>query len=240
MLIEEITMQEFEEGLKRTRTVIIPFGTVEEHGKHLPLSTDTIIPVEALKIVQQQRDVFIAPPIHYGVCTSTSQHPGTIFITAGTLRRLTADLVRDSYRKGLRNFILVSGHAGGLHISALKEVAEAMVEELDGIGIAVVSPYELLWKELAEIAETENDSHAGEIETSLILAIAPELVKGSSDEEYPTFPKPLVMKDKLKYWPGGVWGDPSKASVEKGEKVISLIVEKVVEIIDRIDGDTVE
>ncbi len=235
MQIEEITMEEFKKGLKKTKTLIIPFGTVEEHGRHLPLSTDTIIAVEVLRLVEERKKVFIAPPLHYGVCTTTRLHPGTISITPETLRRITLDMVRDSFKKGIKNFILISGHGGGLHMNALKEVAEILVEEIKGIRIAVVSPYELLWKELSEIAETTNDSHAGEIETSVMLALRPELVKGRSKEEYPSFPKPMVVKDKLKYWPGGVWGNPGKASREKGEQVIALILEKITDIIDMIE-----
>ncbi len=235
MQIEEITMEEFKKGLKKTKTLIIPFGTVEEHGRHLPLSTDTIIAVEVLRLVEERKKVFIAPPLHYGVCTTTRLHPGTISITPETLRRITLDMVRDSFQKGIKNFILISGHGGGLHMNALKEVAEILVEEIKGIRIAVVSPYELLWKELSGIAETTNDSHAGEIETSVMLALRPELVKGRSKEEYPSFPKPMVVKEKLKYWPGGVWGNPEKASREKGEQVIALILEKITDIIDMIE-----
>jgi creatinine amidohydrolase len=232
MILEDITMADFKKHLKKTKTIIFPFGTVEEHGNHLPLSTDTLIVYEALKRVVRKRNVFLAPPVHYGVCTSTSRHPGTIGITSDTLRGLTDDLVRDAYRKGLRNFFLISGHGGGLHSSAMKEAAEILVEELKGIKIAVLCPYDLLYREISELAETPNDSHAGEIETSLILFCSPGLVSGRSKEEYPKFPKPFVVKDKLKYWPGGVWGNPAKASREKGEKALRLIVNRIVEILD--------
>ncbi|RMG73730.1 MAG: creatininase family protein [Nitrospirae bacterium] len=235
MFIEEMTMEEFKRGLRKTKTILIPFGTVEEHGRHLPLSTDTMVAVEALRRVAEKLKVFIAPPLHYGVCTSTRQHPGTITIKPSTLRALTRDIVVDCYKKGLRNFVLVTGHGGGLHINAMKEVAEELVEELKGIRMAVVCPYNLLWTELSEIAETENDSHAGEIETSLVLAIKPELVKGRSKEEYPSFPKPLVVKDKLKYWPGGVWGNPKKATPEKGERVFELIVDRLISVIKEVE-----
>ncbi|NOX19862.1 MAG: creatininase family protein [Nitrospirae bacterium] len=235
MFIEEITMEEFKKALRKTKTILIPFGTVEEHGRHLPLSTDTMVAVEALKRVAEKKRVFIAPPIHYGVCTSTRQHPGTITIKPSTLRALTRDIVLDCYHKGLRNFVLITGHGGGLHINAMKEVAEELVEEIKDIKMAVVCPYTILYKELSEIAETENDSHAGELETSLILAIRPELVKGSSKEEYPTFPKPLIVRDKLKYWPGGVWGNPQKATREKGERVLNIIVKKLIEIIKEVE-----
>ena len=235
MILEYMTMTEFKKNLRKTRTIIFPFGTVEEHGSHLPLNTDTLIVYEVMKRVVNKRNVFLAPPVYYGVCTTTSQHPGTINITPSTLRRITCDLVRDAHKKGLRNFLLITGHGGGLHASALKEAAENLIEELKDARIAVLCPYDVLRKELSELAETPNDSHAGEIETSLVLALAPGLVKGRSDEEYPDFPKPFVVKDKLKYWPGGVWGDPHKANKDKGDQAIKLIVDTVVDIIDAIE-----
>ncbi len=235
MILENITMADFKKHLKKTKTIIFPFGTIEEHGTHLPLNTDTLIVYEVLKRLIRKRKVFLAPPVYYGVCTTTKQHPGTISITPETLRKLTLDLVRDAYKKGLRNFFLISGHGGGLHMYALKEVAEIVIEELKGIKIAVISPYDILYEELSELAETPNDLHAGEIETSLILALAPELVKGRSKEEYPKLPKPFVVKDKVRYWRGGVWGNPEKASREKGEKAVKLIVNKIIGIIDMVE-----
>jgi creatinine amidohydrolase len=235
MMLEHMTMTEFRKHLKKTRTIIFPFGTVEEHGGHLPLNTDTLIIYEVMKRVIQERKVFLAPPVYYGVCTTTSQHPGTITITPSTLRRITYDIVRDAYKKGLRNILLITGHGGGLHSSALKEAAEHLIEELKDSRIAVLCPYDMLHKELSELAETPNDSHAGEIETSLVLSLAPGLVKGRSDEEYPDFPNPFVVKDKVQYWPGGVWGDPHKANKDKGDQAIKLIVDTVVGIIDTIE-----
>jgi len=234
-ILENITMTEFKEYLKKTKTIVFPFGTIEEHGSHLPLNTDAFIITDALKLAAKKRKFFLAPVVYYGVCTTTKDHPGTISITAETLRRLSYDLVTESYKKGLRNFLLISGHGGSLHISALKETAEVLVEQLKDIKIAVLSPYDVLWKELSAIAETPNDSHAGELETSIMLYLAPELVKGRAAEEYPKIPKPFTVRDKVKYWPGGVWGNPQKASVEKGEKAIKLITDKIVEILGMIE-----
>ncbi|UCH79595.1 MAG: creatininase family protein [Nitrospiraceae bacterium] len=232
MILEHITMTDFAKHLKKTKTIIFPFGTVEEHGSHLPLNTDTLIIYEILKRVVKKRKVFLAPPLYYGVCTSTSQHPGTISISPATLRRITYDLTKDAYEKGLRNIFLITGHGGGLHSSAMKEASETLVNELKGIRIAVLCPYDMLHYELSEIADTPNDSHAGEIETSLILSLAPELVKGRAKEEYPRLPKPFTVKNKIKYWPGGVWGNPGKASKEKGDQAVKLIVNKIIDILD--------
>ncbi len=234
-ILGNMTMTEFKKYLKQTKTIVFPFGTVEEHGSHLPLKTDAFIIEEALKFVAKKRKFFLAPVVYYGVCTTTKDHPGTISITAETLRRLAYDLVVESYKKGLRKFLLISGHGGSLHMSALKETAEVLVEELNGIKIAVLTPYDVIWKELSAIAETPNDSHAGELETSIMLYLAPELVKGRAAEEYPKIPKPFTVRNKVKYWPGGVWGNPQKATREKGEKAMKLITDKIVEILGMIE-----
>lgn len=235
IFLEDITMKEFQKHLRRTKTVVFPFGTIEEHGSHLPLNTDTLIIREVLSLVAKRKRFFLAPVVPYGVCTSTKDHPGTISITPETLRRLSSDLVLDACRKGLRNFLFISGHGGSLHMSALKEAAEILVERLKDIKIAVFSPYDLLWKELSAIAETPDDSHAGELETSMVLYLSPPFVKGRSGEEYPRFPAPFIVKEKMRYWPGGVWGNPGKASREKGEKAIELMVNKIAEIIGEME-----
>lgn len=234
-ILENITMNEFKKYLRITKTIVFPFGTIEEHGKHLPLNTDSLIIQEAMKSVAKKRKFFLAPVVYYGVCTTTKDHAGTISISPETLRKLSFDLVTESYKKGLRNFLLISGHGGSLHISALKETAEMLIYQLEKIKIAVLSPYDVLWKELSSVAETPNDSHAGELETSMMLFLAPKLVKGRSREEYPKIPKPFTIRDKVKYWPGGVWGNPQKASAEKGKQAMKLIVNKIVEIIDNME-----
>ncbi len=235
LVLEHMTMTEFKRHLRRTKTVVFPFGTVEEHGSHLPLHTDSLIIVEALKRVGEKRQFFLAPVLPYGVCTSTKDHPGTLSISAGTLRRIATDLVIEGYKKGLKNFLLVSGHGGSLHMSALKESAEHLTDMIGDIRIAVMNPYDLLWKELSDLSETANDSHAGELETSMVLYLTPELVKGRAVEEYPNFPRTVIVKDKVKRWPGGVWGNPRKATADKGRKAVALIADKITEVLGELE-----
>lgn len=230
MLIEEITMTEFEEGLTRTRTVLLPFGSVEEHGPHLPLSTDTIEAYEICKKAAGQYPLFVAPPIHYGNCRSTACHPGTISISTLTLKSLFRDIVRSLRSHGLRNFIALSGHAGGAHCMALQDAGEELIAEYEDITVAVVTELELAREEGRGLIETAGDSHAGEIETSRILHSHPGLVKGSAPAENPMFPKGILVRDKRRYWPGGVWGDPGKASQEKGALLEELVVRKLIEL----------
>jgi creatinine amidohydrolase len=195
MFIEKITMDEFKKGIKKCKTVIIPFGSVEEHGAHLPLSTDTIQIIEILKQVDQKINVFIAPPIHYGVCRSTEQHVGTIGITPNTLRLLTQDILESLKMQGFKIFFLISGHAGKLHLYSLIEACETFVKKYNDIRVFVYSELELIKDNLKEVIETPYDSHAGEIETSRILFIDKNLVKKDPKK---------IKSDKPNFFPGEI------------------------------------
>jgi creatinine amidohydrolase len=225
VIIEEMTMPEFIRGLEKTRTVLVPFGATEEHGPHLPLNTDTLHAVEVGRKLAERRSIFIAPPIPYGVCRSTSQHPGTLSISTTTLRALAIDIVSALYRQGLRNVILLTGHAGGTHTATLIDAGEELMVQFDDLKIAVLTEFMLAAKEGRGLIETPDDSHAGEIETSRILHSHPQLVKGSAEREYPTFPMGILVRDKRRFWPGGVWGDPTLASKDKGQRLEELVVE---------------
>jgi len=237
MILEEISMKEFEKKVRKTKTVIIPVGSLEAHGPHLPLGTDTIEAYEIAKKVARLVDVFVAPPLFYGICRSTSKHPGTVGITGNTLRNLIRDMVKSLHSHNLKNFIIISGHASSVHLAALQEAGESMLEEMPSdVNIAVVSAYALAQEAADNICETDNDSHAGEIETSLILHLKPHLVKGRGKKEYPHFPHPLLTRNKRKYWKSAVWGDPHKASAKKGEIISQVLIDKIIEIVKKIDN----
>lgn len=236
MILELLTMDEFAEGLQKTRTVLIPFGSTEEHGSHLPLSTDTLQAYDVCCRLAQRRPLFVAPPVHYGVCRSTANHPGTVSIRTSTLKALAIDIVTSLYKQGLRYFVLLTGHAGGTHTSALIDAGEELLERFADLEIAVLTEYMLAAREGRAIIETPDDSHAGEIETSRLLHAHPHLVKGEGRCEYPSFPAGILVRDKQKYWPGGVWGDPSKASAEKGAKIEQLVVDALARVVDLLEG----
>lgn len=231
MILEEMTMPQVAAGLRSCTTVYIPFGSLEEHGSHLPLSTDTLQAYEVGKRAAERIPLFVAPPIPYGNCRSTNQHPGTISISTTTLRGLLKDLVRSFYRQGFRNVIVLTGHAGGAHRMALQDAGEELLDELPELRMAVVTEYELAKEQGKGLVETLGDAHAGEIETSRIMHSHPHLVQGSAPEEYPSFPTGILVRDKRRYWPGGVWGNPSKATTAKGAQLEQLVVDRVVELV---------
>ncbi len=232
---ENMRMPAFAAWREKHCTVILPVGSVEEHGPHLPLGTDTFHALEVARRIAEMRPVLVAPPLYYGLCRSTREHPGTVSICGDTLRALVADLGREFHRQGMENLVIMSGHAGGTHMAALVEAGETLLTELPGLKVAVVNLLDLLRDVVAarpELVKTRGDSHAGEVETALMLAAYPHLVEGSAPAEWPTFPKYVLVRDKRRYWPGGVWGDPAPATAEQGEAILRAEAERLVEALD--------
>jgi creatinine amidohydrolase len=222
---EDLTMPELEARLKETPTVLLPVGSLEEHGPHLPLGTDAFHALEVARRVAQLKPLVVAPPLFYGLCRSTREHPGTVSLSFDTLRALLKEVGREFYRHGCRALVFLSGHAGGTHMAAVKEAGEALLAELPDLKVAVVNLLDLLKEVLAErpdLVRSKGDAHAGEVETALMLAAYPHLVKGTAPAEWPSFPKYVLVRDKRRYWPGGVWGDPGAAVAAQGEEILKL------------------
>lgn len=232
---EDLRMPEFEAWCGQHRAILLPVGSLEEHGPHLPLGTDTFHAIEVARRAAQLRPVLVAPPLFYGLCRSTREHPGTISISGDTVRVLVTELGREFYRHGLRHFVIMSGHAGGTHMAALVEAGETLLAELPELQVAVVNLLEVLREVLTarpELVRTKGDSHAGEVETALMLAAYPHLVSGTAPAEWPSFPKYVLVRDKRRYWPGGVWGDPGAATTAQGEAILQAEAERLVEVLD--------
>jgi creatinine amidohydrolase len=235
---EDLTMPGFEALRQTSQTVILPLGALEEHGSHLPLGTDTFHALEVVRRVAGRRPVLVAPPLFYGICRSTREHPGTVSISGDALRALLLSVGREFYRQGWHNLVFVSGHAGGTHISAVLEAAERLLVELPEAKIAVVNLLELLREVLADkpdLVHTRGDSHAGEVETAIMMAAYPHLVQGTAPEEWPSIPKYVLVRDKQRYWPGGVWGNPGPATAAQGEAILEAEVARLDRLISTLE-----
>lgn len=233
---ENVTMPEFEKGRETCRTIVLPCGSIEEHGPHLPLGTDTFSAVAVARAGAGRGGFWVAPPVYYGLCRSSSDHPGTLTIRGETLKALVLDIVRSLHAQGMRQVILLSGHAGGTHMAALTDAGEQLLLEFADLRVAVLTVSDLGATVWGDVLETPRDSHAGEIETSLMLEACPELVHGTAEEEYPTFPRFILVRNKRRFWPGGVWGNPKAASVEKGRIFLDRAGEALAELARQLEA----
>lgn len=233
MLITELSSEEFQKLLSQMKGVIIPIGSIEAHGPHLPLGTDLFTIYEIGKKLVKEINYFLAPPIYYGLCRSTKEIPGTISIRGETLKMLLLDILYAFKKEGLSAFVILSGHAGGTHNAYLIDTAETFLEKFPDCKFLVADIVTLLKDIFKEMGIPERDSHAGEWETSLMLYLKKELVKNldASFEDYPTFPKYQVVSNKKIYWSSGIWGNPKKASYEKGKIITEKLLLKLKDLL---------
>jgi creatinine amidohydrolase len=215
--------------------VIVPFGTVEQHGSHLPLSTDTLQAYSIAVKAASMTEALVTPPVHFGQCSSTRNHPGTITISADTLRSLARDIITSLAGQGFNRIVLFSGHAGRIHMAALREAAESCIGANPKLKLAVICDLDLVRESSMELLETPGDGHAGEIETSRMMHLHPDHVKEPPPEEYPNFPPGRVVPDPERYWPGGVWGNPQAANAEKGKVIVERSAEALAKIIQSLE-----
>jgi creatinine amidohydrolase len=236
-LFDEQNMNEAEGAAEKGKVVIIPCGSVEEHGSHLPLCTDSLQAEHVALQVAQKADCLVAPTLRYGVCNSTRNFPGTITITFDSLRSIMTDILEDFIRNGFKRLLIITGHAGRSHMTAIKLAAKTIVtnhkNEEKRPRIIVCSDYDFAF-DLRDKEFDERDSHAGTIETSRVMAIRSDLIRSKGERNYPKLPKFEIVPDPERYFPSGVMGDPSKASIRKGERINEYVIEQVVKLVEEL------
>lgn len=200
----------------RAPIVLVPVGSLEQHGPHLPVDTDTRIAVAVAERAALGRgDVVVAPPIAIGASGEHAGFPGTLSIGTEALRSVLVELGRSADRFG--GVIFVNGH-GGNH-----EAIRDAVQILTGEGRSVRS-----WS----TSVPGGDAHAGRTETSLLLAIAPETVRLERAEPGATEPFGELV-DRLRdegvrsVSPNGVLGDPDGANAAEGSAMLGALVDSL-------------
>ncbi len=231
MYIGDMTRDGFKASADRDAVVIVPWGACEAHGPHLPLDTDTLQPVHvASEVAARLEGVLVAPPVNYALHSSTRDMPGTLTVSFDTVRGIAYDLVISLWRQGIDRTVILAGHAGSGHISAILEGCKTAVRET-GTQVIFLSDWHLSTEYDGPEAGAEEDGHAGRAETSRILAIRPDLV-GDLDRKTGDFRHTYrILRDGSLCLPDGYQGDISGASAEFGRKLNDYIVGRVIGII---------
>jgi creatinine amidohydrolase len=225
MSIFDMSDSEFWNALRNVKRTIIPVGSLEQHGPHLPVSTDTLIAEHVSKLVAQRVKALVLPAISYGV--SFEHHPMFhISMRNSTLSAVVCDACAALSGHGIKQIIVVNGHHG--NIGALQYIAQDLVGRVGSDVSVNVLHY---WHQLKNNVEL---GHAGEVETSLVLAIAPHLVRmDKAKAGTKKLTKSKAAYSSLTSSPGsfvritgnGVWGDPKGASVEIGNRLLKEITD---------------
>ena len=236
---DELSMKEAEQKAEAKKVVIIPVGSVEEHGDHLPLCTDSLQPEYVALEVAKKTNCLVAPTLRYGVCNSARNFPGTISIGFESLHKIIRDILEEFIRNDFTRILILSGHAGQSHMAALRLAAQEVVWQHKNDSpeerprIMVCSDYDFAY-ELKGKYFSEKDGHAGTIETSRVMAIRPDLIKTKGRKSFPKVPKFEITADPERYFPSGVIGDPTAASDEKGRKINKYVIDGVKKLVEEL------
>ncbi len=243
--LQEMTWEEIKELVGDCAgTVVLPIGSTEQHGPHLPVGTDTMVAITLAEAASEQTGVAVAPPLWFGWSPHHMVLPGTITIRPEILVELVVDVVKSLQAHGFRNFILLNGHRI-VNVTWLQIVGERVKREL-GVRAVIFDPA-FMSKEFVQDLGWGAVGHAEEIESSHLWYRHPELCKMDRAKDYPHQPQslysvdPRYPLDTLCYVPssaaeqqvlaeksGGVSGEPSKASREGGRAYHEHLVERLV------------
>jgi len=241
MRVEDSTSPEYGD-LVNKGIVVLPIGAIDGHGPHLPLSSDTIISTYLAHQLERHVDALVLPAIPYGLKTdppaSGGEFPGVINLRASTLTNLVLDVLRASYRHGARGCLILDSHMANL--GAVRESVHLFIEGAPDAHIMSVMWWDVTSEETRnEIARETNvsrkdDHHAGMVETSLVMHIAPNLVRHEllADDSiarratYLILPLPESLKTRT-----GVVYRAGKASPAIGQRLLNEMVSNLVDAV---------
>jgi len=228
ILWENLTYEEISELAKMTKIVILPIGSTEQHGPHLPLNVDAFITYEVALAVSKKRQVPVTPLIKYGLSGTHKKFPGTLSLKPQTVLSMILDICKYVRLAGFRKILILNGHVPNEWI--LKSAMDLLRERYDDLRIKVLSYYNCSEEVYRELVKDGGD-HANFFETSLMLYLKPELVKIDRirDEQPVPLPFDYRFDQKTKT---GVWGRPSLASREEGERLFNMIVTAICKWVD--------
>ena len=225
--LDQMAWPEVEAELQAGRdTMVVAFGATEQHGPHLPLATDALLGDHLAELVADRLNAFVAPTVRLGCSEHHLEFAGTLSVSDATFHAIVADLVRSAARSGFRRIVLLPTHGGNFG-----PLAAAVAQLPADLGIDVRAMTDLgALQTLAQIGLEEHGVpleegglHAGEWETSMVMAIHPELVH--LDQGAPGYTGDLGEAIGAIFGngvhtlsPNGVIGDPRQASTAHGQR----------------------
>jgi creatinine amidohydrolase len=257
-VLEEMTVNEIRQALKKTKTVLLPMGCIEQHGYHLPINTDVLTACYVAGEAAKQMRCFVAPAINYTF--SGGELPGTINISTQVVGLYVREVCRSFAQQGFRKIVLVLGHGGSENLRDIQESLKTFLwlEKTYGrlrIQIAGLWNLSPTWTK----SMRRHNYHADIVETSMILYLRPELVRKPYVLDKPSVHRQLIADpDSYQKVRGdvkakgllegvytvphisqradvkvGVMGDPKGASAATGEKVLNEAVANLVKLLKR-------
>ena len=219
---------------KSSDLAILPIGSTEQHGPHLPLCTDSVVVTEIAKRVAEKTGGYLLPTLPISTCYEHKGKKGSVWMSPSTFYNVISDIVLCLKGQGFKRVAILLGHGGIFIATPVIRELNAMYDDLKVVKIDLLQFFST--KEMNEVLESKNNLHACEYETSLMLYLKEELVKKDKikgADFVPDYPRDYLNYISLvKLSDTGVWGEPSLGTKEKGEKVAKILTEKSIEYLN--------
>ncbi|SFW63250.1 creatininase family protein [Amycolatopsis australiensis] len=206
---------------------VLPVGSFEQHGPHLPLATDAIIAATLAAAIAETYPVLHLPPVTISCSHEHAAWDGTVSISARTLHAVVTDIAASLRASGVNRLVLVNGHGGNYVLSNVVQEAAGAMALFPG-----VADWQAAHTAAGLRTSLDDDMHAGELETSILLHAHPHLVRpGHEDADHVTGRDHLLTLGLRAYTESGVVGRPSLASAAKGHVLLDTLVQRFAEVL---------
>jgi len=242
MLWLELTSPDLEKEAKDGTLAVLVVGSIEVHGPHLPLGTDTLVTQALVEAASEKEQVVVLPPLPFAYVPENRHFPGTMTMEPDLLLKMLGAIADEVGRNGFKKLLLINGHGGNNAI--LDTFVMARSSKRDPIVYAFLSPWDLPKDVEEKVAEGLDTGHACVIETSRVLALFKDLV----NMDHVTHPARKGSDGSAagvisSYWwqtkcPELYFGDPRKATEQKGKTVNDVMMENILKAIRFVKEDS--
>ncbi|MCL1795467.1 MAG: creatininase family protein [Clostridia bacterium] len=210
-------------ALRNPRIAILPLGSFEQHGPHLPLGTDNILVEAVAEGVAERLGAFQLPVQPITTCYEHHGKKGSVHYSADVFYRYLVGIMETLIGKGFRKIVLIPGHGGIFVLEPAVRYVNAFYRDS---AVVFVDPYEV--RSAPDFPFDEQGIHADDMETSLMLYIRPDLVDMSKAVDcIPEKPRPYLNYGSIfTHSPSGVWGYATRATAEKGKWLLEKAIEE--------------
>jgi creatinine amidohydrolase len=232
--ISEMSWREFAERAPNTRLALVPVGSVEAYGPHLPLGTDGLVALAVAKRLSERIGCLVGPLVPVGWTAVLADFPGTLSVPTHTLKAYCKGIAESLLRPGIKSIIFINGHAG--NVAALDELCYELAEETKNTFLGCVNTWQFIQPLSGHLLASgaHKFGHAAELNTSIMLHLYPELV--NMDRALASAPVTAMDPQGIarpyrfsEVAPEATLGDATLATAEKGKQIFELAVERLVE-----------